>query len=150
MTHDQKIYRLSYWIASFILAAVLLLSAYHKLLHPADFALSVYRYHLLPGFLVNLAALYFPWLEVICALCLLVVPRFRVAALWITLALFLAFTTGIAINLLRDSPFNCGCFSTSPLAQPMSWLSVVRNTGLILLAAFALIARKRARETVAR
>ena len=143
MTRDQKTYRLAYWIASCIIG-VLLLSGCHKLLHPADFALAVYRYHLLPDFLVNLAALYFPWQEVTCAIGLLVVPRFREAALWIALALLLAFTTGIAINLLRGSAFSCGCFSTSPLAQPMTWLSVARNGGLILLIVLALIARRQA------
>ena len=149
MTRDQKIYRLTYWIASCIIGLILL-SGYHKWLYPSEFALAVYRYHLLPDSLVNLASLYFPWLETICGVCLILIPRFRRAALWITLVLLLGLTGGIIINLLRGTPFGCGCFSTSPLSQPMSWLSVARNVGLILLAAFALIARKRARETAAR
>ena len=86
MTRDQKTYRLAYWIASFIIAVVLL-SGWYKILYPADFALAVYRFHLLPDFLVNAAALYFQWLEMVCAFCLLFIPRYRVAALWITLAL---------------------------------------------------------------
>ena len=139
MTRDQKTYRLAYLLASFIIGG-LLLSGYQKVLHPADFALAVYRFHLLPDVLVNAAALYFQWLEMLCAICLIFVPRFRVAALWITLGLLGLFTAGIGINLLRGSAFTCGCFSTSPLAQPMTWLSVARNTGLILLAAMGLIA----------
>ena len=146
MTRDQKIYRAAYWIASLIIAATLL-SGYHKLLYPADFALAVYRFHLLPDFMINLVALYIPWLETICGTCLLFIPRLRRAALWVTLLLLLGFTGGIVINLLRGTAFACGCFSSSPLAQPMSWLSVARNLGLILLAVLALFARKRARET---
>jgi len=141
MTRDQKIYRIAYLLAAWIIGLTLL-SGYHKLLYPADFALAVYRYHLLPDFLVNAVSLYFSWLETICGLCLLLVPRFRRAALWITLVLLLGFTGGIIINLLRGTTFSCGCFSTSPLAQPMTWLSVARNAGLILLAALALAANK--------
>ncbi len=142
MTRDQKICRLAYWIASFIMAAVLL-SGYHKLLYPADFAVSVYRFHLLPGFLVNVAALYLPWLELVCALCLLFIPRYRGAALWIVLILLAGFTAAIGINLWRGSVFGCGCFGRGAADQPMSWLSVARNTGLILLVTLALAARKR-------
>lgn len=142
MTRDQKIYRFAYLLASWIIGLILL-SGYHKILHPADFALAVYRYHLFPDFMVNFAALYFPWLETVCGLCLLLVPRFRRAALWIALVLLMGFTGGIIINLLRGTSFGCGCFSTSPLAQPMTWLSVARNAGLIFLASMALIAQRR-------
>ena len=143
MTRDQKTYRLAYWMASFILAAVLL-SGTHKILYPADFALAVYRFHLLPGFLVNTGALYIEWLELICAFCLLLVPRYRVAALWIVLVLLALFTGGIIINLLRGTTLSCGCFNASPLARPMDWMNVVRNMGLIVLVLLALEGRRRA------
>ena len=144
MTRDQKTYRLASWFASFIIATVLL-SGYHKVLYPSDFALSVYRFHLLPDFMVNAAALYFPWLEMACAVCLLFVPKYRVAALWIALALLLFFTGGIAINLMRGSSFSCGCFSRSPLAKPMDWMSVARNVALMALVGLALLGFKRSR-----
>ena len=143
MTRDQKIYRLAYWFASFIIAATLL-SGYHKILHPTDFVLTVYRYHLLPDVLVNPVALFIPWLELVTALALLFVPRLRVAALGVAMGLLLLFTAGIAINLLRGNLVGCGCFSNSPTAAPMSWLSVARNTGLFLLTVLALLARRRA------
>ncbi|MEA2069071.1 MAG: MauE/DoxX family redox-associated membrane protein [Verrucomicrobiota bacterium] len=137
MTRDRKTYRLAHWLASFILAAVLL-SGCHKILYPADFALAVYRFHLLPGFLVNAGSLYFQWLEMACAVCLLFIPKYRVAALWIVLVLLAIFTGGIAINLLRGSVFSCGCFSNSPIARPMDWLNVARNIALMALVGLAL------------
>jgi hypothetical protein len=143
MTRDQKTYRLAYWLASWIIG-LLLLSGFQKILYPAEFSLAVYRFHLLPHFLVNPVALYVTWLEMICAVCLLFIPRYRIAALWIVLVLLAMFTGAIAINLLRGSSFSCGCFSTSPLAKPMSWLSVARNAGLIALALLALHGRKKA------
>jgi hypothetical protein len=142
MTRDQKIYRFAYLFAS-ILIGVLLLSGYHKILYPDYFALVVFRFQLLPEFLVNITALYLAWLEIICAVCLLAIPRLRAPALWITLALLCLFTGGIIISLLRDSSFSCGCFSASPLAKPMNWLNVARNGGLIFLTAMALFACRR-------
>jgi putative oxidoreductase len=134
---------MAFWMASVIIALTLL-SGYHKILNPDDFAMTVFRYHLLPGFLVNLAALYIPWLEMTCGLCLLFIPKYRVSALWIALMLILVFTLAIAINLLRDTAFGCGCFNPSPLDQPMTWLNVSRNIGLLLLSILALVAQRRA------
>jgi putative oxidoreductase len=142
MTGDQKVYRFAYWLACFILAATFL-SGYHKILYPADFALSVYRFHLLPDALVNVASLYFQWLEVVCGLCLLFVPKFRVAALWISLVLLIIFTGAIGINLIQGTAFSCGCFSNAPDAQPMDWMSLARNAVLISLVALALLGFKR-------
>ena len=145
MNREKKIYRLAYLLASCILG-LLLLSGCYKIVHPAEFSLAVYRFHLLPGFLVNITALYLAWLELTCAACLLFIPRYRVAALTIVLLLFSVFTCGIIINLLRGTHFGCGCFSTSPLAQPMGWMSVARNGALILLVFLALFANRKATE----
>ena len=144
MTRDQKIYRMAYVLASLFIG-VLLLSGYHKVLYPADFALTVFRFHLLPDAVVNAAALYFPWLEIVCGVCLLLIPGYRVAALWTALVLLVVFSVGIAVILLRGSAINCGCFSSSPLAKPMDGLSIARNVGLILLAVMALAASRKAR-----
>jgi hypothetical protein len=138
MTGDQKVYRLAYWVASGIIA-ILLLSGYHKMIYPADFSLAVFRFHLLPDSWVNLTALYVSWLEVIVSICLLALPRYRVSALWISLVLLLLFTGAMSINLLRESSFGCGCFSSSPLAKPMSWMGLVRNGCLIALTALGLV-----------
>lgn len=113
------------------------------MIDPSDFAVSVYRFHLLPGFLVNLATLYLPWLELVCAACLLFIPRYRGAALWIALILLAGFTAAIGINLWRGSVFGCGCFGRGTADQPMNWLSLLRNVGLICLVALALLSRKR-------
>jgi hypothetical protein len=142
MTQDQKTYRLAYWIASCIIAATFL-SGYHKVLYPADFALAVYRFHVLPGFMVNAASLYIQWLEIACAVCLLFIPKYRVAALWLALAMLALFTASIAINLVRGTVFGCGCFSHDPAARPMDGLSVARNIALMLLALLALHGRRK-------
>jgi hypothetical protein len=143
VTRDHKIYQLSCRTASFAVAVVLL-AGYQKILFPADFAVSVYRFHLLPGVLINLTALYLPWLELVCAVCLLFIPRYRVSALWIVLILLAGFTAAIGINLWRGSEFGCGCFGRGAADQPMTRLSLLRNAGLICLVALALLSQKRA------
>ena len=148
MTRDGKIYRLAYWMACGVLAMVLL-SGYYKILYPDEFAVSVYRFHLLPGVLINLTAIYLPWLEVVCAVCLLAVPRLRPAALWIVLGMLVVFTLAIGISLWRGSTFGCGCFGRGANDDPLSWMHIVRNIGLILLALLALAAKKRSRQDAA-
>lgn len=143
MNFKKNRYRLLHLLTSCILG-ILLLSGFHKILHPSEFALAVYRFHLLPDFWVNIIALYLPWLEFVCAICLLFAPRYRVAALTVVLLLLTAFTYGIILNLLRGTNFSCGCFTTSPLARPMSWLSVARNGALMALVLMALFSHKKA------
>lgn len=142
MTRDQKIYQWTYWLASFMLAIVFLLG-YAHLLNPAAFARVVYRFDLLPSFLVNAVALVIPWIEIVVAGALLFVPKYRASALWLAGVLLVIFTIGIGVNVTRDSVFGCGCFSAFAPDGPVSWNSVMRNLGLITLVFMALIAEKR-------
>ncbi|MFC1468069.1 MauE/DoxX family redox-associated membrane protein [Verrucomicrobiota bacterium] len=133
------------WIPLFSAVTVgllFLLASLNKVLHPADFALSIFRYHVVPHSLVNFSALILSWLELVCAVCVLFVPKMRKAALWILLILLVVFTGAIVVNILRGLHVACGCFNTSPLAKPLSWINVLRNSGIILFAVLALIPEK--------
>jgi len=146
MTRDQKIYRLTYWIACFILGGTFALSAYIKFVDPVAFVLAVERYKLLPSSLVNIIALGFQWVETCCAVCLLGVPRLRKPALWVVLGLLIVFSGAIIINLIRGAQITCGCFNNGPDAEPLSWLTVGRNLMLMTLVGLAFIAQKRSRQ----
>lgn len=142
MKRERMLYGVAFWVAGVILAGVLLMG-WPKLADPAAFALAISRYRLLPDVLVNAAALYIPWLELLCAGCVVWVPCYRRAALWVILGLLTVFTTGAVVALIRGASFGCGCFSLSPLAEPMSWFHVVRNGALVLLSGCALVAERR-------
>ena len=114
------------------LAGIFGYSGMVKLLDLEGAALSVYRYHLLPSCSVNILALWLGALELWCSIALLI-PRFRKAALWLVLGLLIIFSLAIGINLMRGSQMTCGCFSTSPMAHPIGWLSDLKNFGLIAL-----------------
>jgi len=126
--------------ARWALAAVFLAAAVPKILTPHDFAVAVFRYQMLPHSLVNLAALFLPWLELLSALALVAVPSWRDAALVVLGGLLLVFTAAIAFNLYRGIDIACGCFTVKPGARHMGWWNLGRNFLLILA---ALIARDR-------
>lgn len=129
-------------LAIAVLAGVFIWSGMVKILDPEAFALSVYRYHLLPFWAVNAVALWIPMLELVCGATLLFVPRLRPATLLVLLGLLIIFSGGIGINLIRGNEVSCGCFSMSPLAQSMSWLGLLKNVVLVFLVLHALRCRR--------
>lgn len=141
MSLQRTIYRITFWMAALILAATFFVGT-SKIANPADFAETVYRFQLMPEVFVNLVAIYLPWVEVVSAVCLLFVPRFRTAALWILLLLLIGFTIGIGINLARGADFGCGCFGRNDDA-PLSMFHVFRNSALIALTLIAMICKRK-------
>lgn len=120
-----------------ILAAVFAAAAFPKIVQPADFALAIYRYQLVPHALINLMAVFLPWLELVCAAALVIGPRWRKGALLLILLLLVIFTTAISINLYRGIDIACGCFSVNAAKGHLGWWSLLRNTGLIFAAIVA-------------
>ncbi|MBN2684730.1 MAG: hypothetical protein JXR40_05580 [Pontiellaceae bacterium] len=142
MNSQRTIYRITFWMAALIVAATFFVAGTFKIADLAFFANKVYRFQLLPEVFVNLVAIYLPWVEVVSASCLLFVPRFRTAALWILLLSLIVFIIGIGINLARGADFSCGCFGRNDDA-PLSILDVFRNSGLIALTIIALICKRK-------
>lgn len=129
------------WVASLALAGVFLAAAFPKIAEPAKFALAIYQYGILPDALVNLAAIYLPWLEITCAAALAVLPAARRGALVLLAGLLVVFTLALALTFLRGQPVPCGCFGGDG-ESPSTWLSLLRNLGLLGLAALALRATR--------
>jgi uncharacterized membrane protein YphA (DoxX/SURF4 family) len=76
----------------------------------APFARSVYNYRALPVPLVNLAAMFIPAVEGICALCFLWGAWLRTTSL--VLAFFqTAFLLGMIQAMMRGLDIDCGCFA---------------------------------------
>ena len=138
MSDQSPIIKYSRQLSIVTLTIVFGWSGLSKLLHPEAFALALYRYHLVPGVIVNVLSLWIATVELICAGIILVKSPLVTAALWIVLGLLIAFTCGISINLMRGSHMACGCFSMSPLASPIEWTGIVKNMGLMLLTIHAL------------
>ena len=125
------------WVACLVLGGVFLAAAFPKIAEPAKFALAIYQYGILPDSLVNLVAIYLPWLEISCASALAVLPAARRGALLLVAGMLVAFTLALAWTFLRGQPVPCGCFGGGG-ESPSTWLALLRNVGLLALAALAL------------
>jgi len=131
--------------AQIALGAVFVAAALPKLIDPPGFAEAIWNYQLAPAWLIHPAALALPWLEVLCGLALCLGVWVRAAAAWLA-ALLLVFLVALSVNLARNHPVDCGCFSTGSAARSagervadMRW-AILRDLGLLALAAQVLAA----------
>jgi putative oxidoreductase len=100
-----------------ILGATFIYASYYKIMSPVDFAKIIYGYNLFPEFLINLIAIFLPFVELISGLCLILGVYPRSAALIIN-GLLLSFILVLTINIMRGHEFDCGCFSANKTGPP--------------------------------
>lgn len=118
--------------ARLIIAGLFVTAAIPKFIAPANFALIVYRYHILPDNWVNATALLVPWLEVVAAFALLFLPSWHNAAFLLTSALLFTFTAALAAARARGINLACGCFSLDGRVGPVGWGPLLRDATLLL------------------
>ena len=118
------------------LAIIFFCAGIEKILQPQEFAVAIYNYQLLPDCVINLSAIFLPWLEVFIAASLVSGIYTRGAALLSSL-LFLIFATALTINLVRGLDISCGCFGTS--SGNISWLYLARDLSLFCMSVIVLI-----------
>ncbi|MBU1040821.1 MAG: DoxX family membrane protein [Proteobacteria bacterium] len=115
------------WLAlafRFYLGGVFVYASVYKIGYAAEFAETIASYQLVPALAVNAFALALPWLELICGAMLVAGVRVRTVSAMLG-ALLAVFSVAVVVNLLRDTPIDCGCFST--LDERMTWLTLVRD-----------------------
>ncbi len=122
-----------------VLAAVFLRAGWPKANDPKAFAIMVYRYEFLPDNLVNVTAIFMPWLEIVCALALLFIPRLRYASAWLIALMLLGFSGLIGSALARGiTDISCGCFSVDPTGGHIGPANIVRNVALLAATSFVI------------
>jgi uncharacterized membrane protein YphA (DoxX/SURF4 family) len=99
------------WFCRLVLGAAFIYAGVSKIGNPAQFALNVSHYRLLPADLVNIVAIILPWVEVLAGLCVLTGFWLRSAALLLS-GLTLMFSVVIISALARGLNIECGCFGT--------------------------------------
>ena len=119
--------------ARILLALFFMAAALPKIKAPPEFALAVFRYQILPYGLVNVAAIFLPWIELVSGLALLTLPKVRRSALLIILGLLILFTLAKGMALARGLNISCGCFTVSTETAPIAYQDMALNLGLILL-----------------
>lgn len=145
MSAANRIKQLASHLPAWAVAALFLAAAAPKIAAPDEFAKAVHAYKMLPDGLVNLAALFLPWWELVAAIAIVAGARFRRAGLWICLVLLVVFTAAQTINIFRGVKGTCGCFGSK--SKPIGWTGVLMNSGFIAVGAVALAIDSRRRRT---
>ncbi len=124
------------------LGGVFIYASIYKILDPAQFAKSIWYYHLLPGELINIFALILPWLEFLCGLALIVGAYYRGAVLWVNV-LLIVFTAGIASAVYRGISIDCGCFKAAAVGNDTAMQTIYRDIGYLIMGLQLLVSRSR-------
>lgn len=121
-----------HWLTRILLAVVFIYTGYIKLQEPLQFAAAVTGYQLVPEALIWPVATYFPWVEIILGIALLVGWKIRYFSLG-AVGLLLFFTFLMLLTYFRGIEANCGCFSFD---DPISLKTIFRDSLLLIPAAF--------------
>lgn len=129
-------------ILRIILGSIFLYASAEKIINPEQFAYAISNYKLLPVELVNFFALFLPWLEAVIGI-FLIFGIFEWASLTLYNGLMIFFMLVIVISLARGLNITCGCFSSDPNAEKMTWFTLLRDALLLLpgLGAYFLLIR---------
>ncbi len=125
------------------LGVIFLAACYHKIVDPPTFAKQVYEYRITPGGLINLIAIYLPWIELVAGVCLVVGVWTR-GATGLVGVMLLVFTAALSFNLWRGHPVDCACFSVGPPRSGAELLAEMRvriaqDVGMLLMVAAVLV-----------
>ena len=124
------------------------IAALPKIADPPGFAHMIYNYKILPGPLVNPAALVMPWAELLMGVAL-VCGIWRRTAASLVGALLLVFILAISVNLLRGNAIDCGCFDVAAANLTREerfrdmWMVLLRDVGMLFLVAQGLLGARR-------
>ncbi len=129
---EHKKVHWSIHVIRIFLGALFVFSGILKMTDLVTFSEAVYKFQMLPDYLINLVTVLIPSAEVVCGLALILGIFKRGASLILTV-LMTMFTIVIAVTLSKGIAFNCDCFGPLQLLEEMSWFSVFTNVLLITL-----------------
>lgn len=124
------------WLAlvfRIVVGAVFIYASLDKIMHPEAFAKSVYNYKILPSSLINITALFLPWLELLTGAALILGTKVKGASLLISVML-VVFLVAVTSTLVRGISIDCGCFTSSSAGRKTGWALLVQDAVLLLLA----------------
>lgn len=106
------------------LGGVFVYASVYKIGYAAEFAETIASYQIVPALAVNVTALVLPWVELICGALLVAGVRVRTVCAMLG-GLLALFCVAVVVNLLRETPIDCGCFHS--MEERMTWLTLVRD-----------------------
>jgi uncharacterized membrane protein YphA (DoxX/SURF4 family) len=121
----------------FVLGGLFILAGFLKLQDPSKFALEISNYQMISTGSTAMAAL-LPAIEIVAGAALLVLPQaWRRSAALLILLMVVMFSVAVSTAYFRGINIDCGCFGGA--ASPITWLTLVRNLGLLLASLFCVV-----------
>lgn len=124
-----------------VVGCIFVYAAIDKIVHPDQFARIIYNYHIVPGQLINVFALFLPWVELIAGV-FMIVGYWEKAAALIIGGMLVVFIVALSIALIKGVNIECGCFSTTSKAKGPIKDLIFRDALLLLSCGMILWARK--------
>ncbi len=119
-------------LSRLIVGAVFIYASYYKIIDPGQFAKSIWFYHMVPGYVINLMALMLPWLELLCGIGLILGIFYRGSVVWTTL-MMAVFIVALSSTIYRGLSIDCGCFKVGKEATGPAWNALLFDIPVILL-----------------
>lgn len=116
-------------------------AAVDKIIHPDQFARIIYNYHLAPGQLINIFALFLPWVELITGV-FVIVGYWEKAATVMIGGMLVMFIFALSMALVKGVNIECGCFSTTSKAKGPVKDLIFRDVLLLLSCGVILWAKR--------
>lgn len=113
---------------------VFLFSSISKIGIPDEFAKEIANYHIVPNIFINIFAITMPWIELCCALFIILGLRLKSSS-FVLAILIAVFNLAIIIAMAKGLNINCGCH-TKIMAEQVGFTKLFENTLLILIAVF--------------
>ncbi len=116
-----------------IISLLFIYAGVEKINDPSTFATAIENYRLFPFPLINLLAVFFPWLEMFAGILLLfnTLPKENLALIF---SLTLIFTFAVSIALIRGINIDCGCYGVLG-AQKVGIQKIIENTLILIICA---------------
>ena len=118
-------------ISRLLVGGMFIYASFYKIIEPGAFAKSIWYYHLVPGYVINLMAIVLPWVELLAGLALIAGVYYRGAVLWANLMLVI-FIVALATTIARGINIDCGCFRAAASGTHSAWLALLFDVVAIL------------------
>ncbi len=121
------------WAIRLVLGGLFIWAGIAKLRDPAEFAIEIVNYRLLPQ-LAPYGAVMLPTVEIAAGLGAIALPRaWRRAAALVIAGLMVVFTVAVSFALIRGINIDCGCFGGG--SSPITGLTLARDLAMFAGAA---------------
>jgi uncharacterized membrane protein YphA (DoxX/SURF4 family) len=119
-----------------LVGGIFILAGIPKILDPAAFSQTIANYQILPAALINPAAIFLPWLELVTGV-MIIAGFWLKGALVIYNLLMLTFISVLIFNTMRGLDISCGCFSQGN-GEVINIGTIIRDGLIIIPSAYLL------------